>query len=182
MIISIQRGQNCTQVFYKRATLSLTAFWHGSGLFAFSKFNYFYRRKPKSHQFAKALLINCLIKNMQHFRVYCYLSTHFHFSDLWFESRIRWNNYIFLLLTIAFLIRVSSARLLYVWHNDTVQIITESPDPLGPLNITELKQRRFWATDVNWKWTFYIPEQSGFAQNFQLNRLYKSKENKQYKF
>ena len=39
--------------------------------------------------------------------------------------------------------------------------------------IRELKQRRFWTTHANRKWTFYIPEQ-WFCQNFQLNRLYRS--------
>ena len=45
----------------------------------------------------------------------------------------------------------------------------------------ELKQRRFWTTHADLKWTFYISEQL-FCQNFQLNRLYGCKETKRYKF
>ena len=49
------------------------------------------------------------------------------------------------------------------------------------LDIRELKQRRFWPTQVNRAYTFYIPEQ-WFCPYFQLNRLWKCKETKQYKF
>ena len=44
----------------------------------------------------------------------------------------------------------------------------------------ELKQRRFWATHVNRKLPFFIFGR-WFCPNFQSNRLYKSKETKQYK-
>ena len=45
----------------------------------------------------------------------------------------------------------------------------------------ELKQRRFWATHVNRKWPFFIFWR-WFRANFQSNRLYNSKEAKEYKF
>ena len=47
--------------------------------------------------------------------------------------------------------------------------------------LRELKQQRFWATDVNGKWTFYISEQ-WFGWNSRVNCLYKRKDTKQYKF
>ena len=45
----------------------------------------------------------------------------------------------------------------------------------------ELEQQRFWATDVNGKWTFYITGE-WFGWNSRVNRLYKRKETEQYKF
>ena len=48
------------------------------------------------------------------------------------------------------------------------------------VNIRELKQRRFWATHVYRKLPFFIFGR-WFCPNFQSNRLYKSKETKQYK-
>ena len=45
----------------------------------------------------------------------------------------------------------------------------------------ELKQQRFWATHVNRKWPFLIFWR-WFRANFQSNRLYNSKEAKEYKF
>ena len=45
----------------------------------------------------------------------------------------------------------------------------------------ELKQQRFWATHVNRKWPFFIFWR-WFRANFQSNRLYNSKEAKEYKF
>ena len=45
----------------------------------------------------------------------------------------------------------------------------------------ELKQHRFWATHVNRKWPFSIFWR-WFRANFQSNRLYNSKEAKEYKF
>ena len=47
--------------------------------------------------------------------------------------------------------------------------------------IRELKQQRFWATHVNRKWPFLIFWR-WFRANFQSNRLYNSKEAKEYKF
>ena len=47
--------------------------------------------------------------------------------------------------------------------------------------IRELKQQRFWATHVNRKWPFFIFWR-WFRANFQSNRLYNSKEAKEYKF
>ena len=47
--------------------------------------------------------------------------------------------------------------------------------------IRELKQQRFWATHVNRKWPFFIFWR-WFHTNFQSNRLYNSKEAKEYKF
>ena len=47
--------------------------------------------------------------------------------------------------------------------------------------IRELKQRCFWATDVNRKWTFCVIRQ-WFGWNSLVNRLYKRKETQQYKF
>ena len=44
----------------------------------------------------------------------------------------------------------------------------------------KLKQRRFWATHVNRKLPFFIFGR-WFCPNFQSNRLYRSKETKQYK-
>ena len=41
--------------------------------------------------------------------------------------------------------------------------------------LRELKQQRFWATDVNGKWTFYISEQ-WFGWNSRVNCLYKRKD------
>ena len=46
--------------------------------------------------------------------------------------------------------------------------------------IRDLKQRRFWAMHVNRKLPFFIFGR-WFCPNFQSNRLYKSKETKQYK-
>ena len=48
-------------------------------------------------------------------------------------------------------------------------------------NIRELKQQRFWATDVNRKWTFCITGE-WFGWNSRVNRLLKRKETQQYKF
>ena len=48
-------------------------------------------------------------------------------------------------------------------------------------DIRELKQSRFWATHVNRKWPFFIFWRR-FRPNFQSNRLYNSKEAKEYKF
>ena len=48
-------------------------------------------------------------------------------------------------------------------------------------DIRELKQQRFWATDVNRKWTFCIIGR-WFGWNSQVNRPYKRKETYQYKF
>ena len=45
----------------------------------------------------------------------------------------------------------------------------------------ELKQQRFWATDVNRKWTF-CSIGLWFGWNPQVNRLYGRKETQQYKF
>ena len=45
----------------------------------------------------------------------------------------------------------------------------------------ELKQQSFWATHVNRKWPFFIFWR-WFRANFQSNRLYNSKEAKEYKF
>ena len=53
--------------------------------------------------------------------------------------------------------------------------------PSWKWHIRELKQQRFWATDVNRKWTFCIIEQ-WFGLNSSVNRLYKRKETQQYKF
>ena len=47
--------------------------------------------------------------------------------------------------------------------------------------IRELKQQRFRATHVNRKWPFFIFWR-WFRANFQSNRLYNSKEAKEYKF
>ena len=44
----------------------------------------------------------------------------------------------------------------------------------------ELKQRRFWATHVNRKWTFFILGQR-FCPDFSPHRLYKNKDSYQYK-
>ena len=49
-----------------------------------------------------------------------------------------------------------------------------------PMN-RELKQQRFWGTHVNRKWPFFIFWR-WFRANFQSNRLYNSKETKEYKF
>ena len=54
------------------------------------------------------------------------------------------------------------------------------PSPPRRHYIKELKQRRFWATPVNRKLPFFIFGR-WFCPNFQSNRLYKSKETKQYK-
>ena len=45
----------------------------------------------------------------------------------------------------------------------------------------ELKQQRFWAMDVNRKWTFCITGRL-FGWNSQVNRPYKRKETYRYKF
>ena len=42
-------------------------------------------------------------------------------------------------------------------------------------NIKEFNQRRFWATHVDRKWTFY-PLELRFWRNFSANRLFESKE------
>ena len=47
--------------------------------------------------------------------------------------------------------------------------------------IRELKQQRFWGTNVNRKLTFSINGQ-WFGSNSRVNRLYKRKENYHYKF
>ena len=47
--------------------------------------------------------------------------------------------------------------------------------------IRKLKQQRFWATDVNQKWTFCSIGQ-WFGWNSRVNRLYKRKGTQQYKF
>ena len=49
------------------------------------------------------------------------------------------------------------------------------------LSNRELKQQRFWAMHVNRKWPFFIFWR-WFRANFQSNRLYNSKEAKEYKF
>ena len=53
-------------------------------------------------------------------------------------------------------------------------------NPISPNN-RELKQQRFWVTHVNRKWPFFIFWR-WFRPNFQSNRLYNSKEAKEYKF
>ena len=50
-----------------------------------------------------------------------------------------------------------------------------SPYPGGAVNNRKLKQRHFWATHVNRKWSFFHFWQQ-FCPNFWTNHLYKSKD------
>ena len=73
-----------------------------------------------------------------------------------------------------------------LWKLLTPTVFTASPFLLVIYYVTqfvirELKQWRFWATHVNRKWPFFIFWR-WFRANFQSNRLYNSKEAKEYKF
>ena len=66
---------------------------------------------------------------------------------------------------------------------DYYRLTTPDKEQLAPLIplTRELKQQRFSATHVNRKWPFFIFWR-WFCANFQSNRLYNSKEAKEYKF
>ena len=67
------------------------------------------------------------------------------------------------------IIIISVRRLILIlWRESSHAPSYESPPPPPPTpsNIRERKQRWFWATHVNRKWTFHIPER-WFCPNFQ---------------
>ena len=108
------------------------------------------------------------------------------------ESKPNGNNISLICYSETFLCRIKLGQALWkrIFQSSlTLLAYLNSRHPVrkskfGTCTVTgygSFKLRRFWAMYVNGKWAFYIPEQR-FCPHFQLNRLFKCKETKQYKF